>query len=272
MNQVDQASRYFQFKCKVYHLIEKKTAPHGWSRAFHSFMIALIVANVTMVIMETVEEFAAVYGPQCHLFELFTISVFSTEYILRIWCCNVNEKWRGKFGRLKFITTPMMLIDLLVIIPFFIPMIISTDLIYLRVIRLTRIFRLFKLGHYSRAFDIIVNVIIKKREYLILSFLFMFIILVFAASIMYVVEHDAQPAIFSSIPHTMWWGVITMTSVGYGDICPITPLGKLLTSFIAVIGVAMFALPAAVLSAGFFEELQCKEEVVCKCCGTTMDI
>lgn len=273
VNQVCQAnlSKYEQFKCDVYHLIEKKTAPHGWSRAFHSFMILLISLNVTMVIMETVEEFANAYSYQCHVFELITVIIFTFEYIARLWCCNASDKWKGNWGRLKFVLSPMMIIDLLAIIPFFIPMFISADLLYLRVIRLTRIFRLFKLGHYSRAFDVINNVIIKKREYLVLSFLFMFIILTFSASLMYIVEHDAQPGVFSSIPHTMWWGVVTMTSVGYGDICPVTPIGKFLTSIIAVIGVAMFALPAAILSAGFFEELQEKKVIHCPHCGQDIE-
>lgn len=268
-------NRYEQFKYDVYYLVEKKTAPHGWSKAFHSFMILLIILNVTMVIMETIESFSVKYAYECRVFELITVIIFTIEYVIRIWCCNASDRWKGTCGRFKFMISPMMIIDLISILPFFIPMILSIDLIYLRIVRLTRIFRLFKLGYYSQAFDVIARVFSRKKEYLVLSFLFIFILLIFSSSLMYVIEHHAQPDTFSSIPATMWWAIVTLTTIGYGDVYPITPLGKALCGIIALLGIAVFTLPAAILSVGFFEEVKCNvpEKKVIKCphCGHEID-
>lgn len=251
---------YLTIKQKIYNSIEKKEAPHSISMFFHVFMIILILANVLITITETVESFYQQFSNECELFEQFTTVVFICEYIFRIWCCNAKEKWNVKYGRLKFAMTPLMIVDLLSILPVFIPFFVSSDLFFLRITRLSRIFRLFKLCHYSKAFDVINNVFNKKREYLIISFMFMFSILIIVSCIMYIVEHQAQPDVFSSIPATMWWGIITMTTVGYGDAAPITPIGKFITSIVAIIGIATFTLPAAVLSSGFFEELQQQED------------
>ena len=120
--------------------------------------------------------------------------------------------------------------------------------------------RVFKLGRYSEAFNSIVSVVSKRKEELLTTLTFLFVILILASSAMYYIEHEAQPDVFTSIPSTMWWGVATLTTVGYGDVYPITPYGKLLGAFIAILGIGVFALPAGIIATGFESEIKKKRE------------
>ena len=130
--------------------------------------------------------------------------------------------------------TFLALVDLLAILPFYLPLFFSSDGRVLRLMRLFRIVRIFKMGRYSTAFSMISTVIYKRREYLYVTLTIVLVMLILASSLMYYVENEAQPEAFENIPKTMWWGVATLTTVGYGDMYPITPLGKLLGAFIAI--------------------------------------
>jgi voltage-gated potassium channel len=159
-----------------------------------------------------------------------------------------------------------MLVDLLAILPFYLPFLLPTDLIFLRAVRLMRLLRVLKLGRYSDAIQIFSQVVVRKKEQLVVAGFMVGILLIIASSLMYYFENEAQPDAFRSIPHAMWWAIITMTTVGYGDVYPITGMGRVLAAVIALLGIGMFAVPAGILSAGFVE--YGKERThVCPHCG-----
>lgn len=261
--------KYHQFKINVHRLLEINTVSSTQFKLFHLFMIFLIILNVLAVMLETVEEIAVQQADSLLWFEYFSVAVFSMEYLLRIWCCNANRKYGGHIvGRIKFLFTPMALMDLLAILPFYLPLLITFDLRFIRLIRLLRIFRLFKLGRYSSAYTLIKHVILAKKEYLIITLVFGSSLLISSSCIIYFAEHEAQPQVFSSIPAAMWWGIVTLTTVGYGDAYPITPLGKFLSGIIALLGIGLFALPAGILASGFSDEIQKQQcKTICPHCG-----
>ncbi len=226
------------------------------SRVFDLFILTLISLNIFMLVFETVN---SVYRscPLCfNYFELFSIVIFTVEYVIRIWCCVENPKFRAPLtGRLKYIISFMGLVDLLAILPFYLPF-TGVDSRFLRAVRLFRLVRIFKLTRYSVALSSIQHVLIKRKAELISTLMVLLLLLLVASSMMYFAEKEAQPEAFSSIPMTMWWGIATLTTVGYGDIYPITVIGKMLGAVIAVLGIGMFALPAGIVGASFLEELE----------------
>ena len=244
-------------KARLYAIMEKAEEGDRLSRIFDICIVTLIVLNVTMVILETVKGVKEVYGGFVDGFEAICVLIFTVEYALRIWCCTADEKFaRPIRGRLAFMLTPLALIDLIAIFPYYVFLLVPVPPNYTLPLRLLRLFRLLKVGRYSRSMRLFGGVIWQKRQELYIVAFALTLLLVIVSSLMYFVEHHAQPDAFSSIPKTMWWGIVTLTTVGYGDVFPITPLGKFLGALIAVLGVGMFALPAGILSSGFVEAMQ----------------
>ena len=242
-------------------MINKAEQPNSISRYFDIFIVSLIVINVFAVILETMESFYSQHRIIFENLELFSVIVFSIEYILRLWACTLIEKYKHPvWGRLRYMFSIEAIIDLLAILPFYLPIFVTMDTRFLRVLRLFRLLRVFKLGRYSVAFQSIINVVKSRKEELLTTLTFLLVILVLSSSMMYYIENEAQPEAFTSIPATMWWAIATLTTVGYGDIYPITPLGKILGAFIAVIGVGVFALPAGVIATGFESEINNKKK------------
>ena len=245
------------------------------SRRFDLFIMILILANVVMVIMETMQSVKLQYEAYFHAFEIFSVAVFSIEYALRIWACTILDEYKHPFwGRLKYMLTVEMLIDLMAILPFYLPLFFSFDARILRSLRLFRLLRIFKMARYFVAFQTIKAVFKTKKEELTITFSALMILLVLASSMMYYIEGDIQKETFSSIPATMWWAVATLTTVGYGDVYPITSLGKILGAVIAILGIGMFALPAGILATGFEGEITKRKENnknKCPNCGHDLD-
>ncbi len=240
---------------------------------FNIFIIVLIALNILAVILETVEGIYALASKFFGYFEAFSVIVFTIEYILRVWTCTLNEQYKnGLTGRIKFIFTPLAIIDLFAFLPFYIPMIIPFDLRFLRGLRLLRLIRVLKIGRYSEAVRLFGRVLSAKKAELLTSVFIIFVLLIISSSLLYYVEREAQPNKFSSIPQAMWWGVVTLTTVGYGDIYPVTPLGKFLSSIISLLGIGLFAMPTGILSAGFVEEIRARKEGRKKCpyCGADL--
>ncbi|HVF28771.1 MAG TPA: ion transporter [Pyrinomonadaceae bacterium] len=263
---------YRRTKARIFKIIERPTADDFASRVFAYSIMTLITFNVIAVIVETVESVAAPLGPLLTVFEIFSVAVFSVEYVLRVWTCTTDARFAGGLrGRVRYALTPMALVDLLAILPFYLPMFISLDLRFVRSLRLFRLFRLFKLARYSASLRTLGKVLRTKKEELLITLFVLIVLLVFASSAMYYAENEAQPKNFSSIPAAMWWGVVTLTTVGYGDIYPVTPVGKFVGAMVAVLGVGLFALPTGILASGFTEEMQKhrrREKVVlCPHCG-----
>jgi len=257
---------------RVFEVLELRTPTDRVSRVFNISMMTLISLNVAVVILETVGGLSLRYATLFRRFEVFSVTVFTIEYIVRLWACTSDARLsRPIVGRVKYAFTLLAFVDLLAVLPFYLPLIIPFDLRFVRALRLLRIFRMFKLGRYSDSLKTLGAVLKQKREELFISVFVVFILLILSSSLMYYVEHEVQPEAFSSIPATMWWGVTTLTTVGYGDICPVTSLGKLLGAIIAFLGIGMFALPAGIFASGFAEEIRSTRKVICPHCGKAIE-
>jgi voltage-gated potassium channel len=258
-------------KRRTFEILESVRENDRAGKIFHLFIMTLISLSIISVILETVQSIETEFGQLLKDFELFSVIIFTIEYLLRLWTCTYIEKFkRPVIGRLKYIISPMALIDLVAVLPFYLPMIVKLDLRFVRILRLVRIFRIFKMGRYSKSLKMVGGVFRSTREELTLAIGLAVIILVLASCIMYYIEHAVQPEAFASIPETMWWGVTALTTVGYGDIYPKTALGKMFGALIAFIGIGMFALPAGILGSGFVEEFKKnkkEQEITCPHCG-----
>jgi voltage-gated potassium channel len=223
-------------------------------RIFELFLISIIIINIFAITLESVEYIRKEYQDEFRKLEVFSIIFFTIEYVLRLYCIVENPKYSDPVkGRLRFAMTPLAIVDLLAFLPFYLTF--FGYLRFLRIFRLMALFRMFKIARYLHALKIFRDVIHERREQLVLSFIFILFILVLISFAMFYAEHEAQPDNFSSIPATMWWGIATLTTVGYGDMVPITSLGKFLGGIFAITGVGLLALPAGILSSGFFELL-----------------
>jgi voltage-gated potassium channel len=235
-------------------------------------MICLIILNVTVVILETVKSIHAMYSWEFAVIDFVSVAVFTVEYILRIWVCTLHAEFsRPVTGRLRFAATPFAILDALAILPFYIPFIIPIDLRFLRILRLFRIIRVLKIGRYSDAVTTFNRIIMRKKEQLILALSLLFIAMVLASSLIYYAEHEAQPEVFSSIPQAMWWALVTLATVGYGDVYPVTAVGKLLSGVVVIVGIGIFALPTAIFASGFVEEIEKDQEIYCPHCGRKVE-
>ncbi len=213
----------------------------------------LIALNVAVVVVETVPEVAAVGGSFFRWFEIVSVAVFTAEYIARVWSAVEDPRYRRPVrGRLRFAATPLALVDLLAVLPALLPL-VGFDLRILRGVRLFRLFRILKLGRYSRSLRTVGRVFRRRRGQLTIVLTALGLLLLVASSLMYLAEHEVQPEKFRSIPATMWWGVVTLTTLGYGDVYPVTVLGRFMAGIFALSGVLMVALPTAILGAGFME-------------------
>jgi voltage-gated potassium channel len=257
-------------KQRLFRILEIAESGDTPSRVFDIFIMTLISLNVVAVILATVKVLEVRYSAVFRSFEVFSVAVFTIEYTLRLWTSTSSQKYKHPvIGRFRFATTPLALVDLIAILPFYLPMFIPFDLRFVRALRLVRLFRLFKMGRYSKSLRILGEVLRAKKEELVITVFVVFILLVVASSLMYYVETEAQPESFSSIPSAMWWGVCTLTTVGYGDVSPITPLGKFLGSVIALLGIGVFALPAGILASGLVETIEDRRQrfKTCPHCG-----
>lgn len=242
---------------KVFNALEISYSKRkGLSFVVNITLSILIFFNSIAIVLSTVPTFSATYHHLFVEFELLSVSIFTVEYLLRLWSYVENRQHSHPIkGRLSYFFSFWGLVDLLAIAPFYFTM-FTTDFGFIRILRLLRILRLFRMSRYFHAFRVINNVLRSKREELILSFSFIFFLMIISSSLMYFIEHEAQPKVFSSIPAALWWGVNTMTTVGYGDIYPVTKLGKVLGAFIAIAGISLFAMPAGILASGFSEHIK----------------
>lgn len=238
---------------------------------FEIFLVGIIILNILAITLDSVKEIDERYKELFNNFEIFSVAFFTIEYVGRIYSIVEKKEYHHPVkGRLKFVMTPMALIDLLSFVPFYLTF-LPLDLRFLRIFRLMGFFRMFKIVRYLNALHIFKRVIIDRKEQLVLSFIFILFVLVIISFIMFYAEHDAQPDKFTSIPATMWWGIATLTTVGYGDLVPVTTAGKILGGMFAIAGVGLLALPAGILSSGFFEMLYNKKDIKsthkCPDCG-----
>lgn len=240
------------------------------------FISGLIIINMVAIVLESYHEVYVVYANYFSILEWFSIIVFSIEYLIRIWIADkIYTNVSPTRARLKYISSFMGLIDLVAILPFFLPYLIKIDLRILRTLRLFRLLRLLKLKRYFKSLGIIKSVIVKTKGEIIVTVFLVFILLVLASTLMYNIEKNAQPEAFKNIGQAMWWAVATLTTVGYGDIYPITGIGKVLSAFIALLGIGIVALPTGIISSAYIEEIRNlrgqKEKCHCPHCGNELE-
>lgn len=254
---------YREIKQKAYEILEHSGEPGLTGKAVNYFIVLLIVLNVLSVIFETVDSFYSQYSTLFWAFEVFSVAIFSLEFLARLWVCNTGDRYQGPVkGRIRYLLSPLAIVDFLAIVPFYLPMLIPLDLRFLRALRLFRLTRIFKLARYSESLNMLGRIVRYRKEDLIITVFIITIVLILSSTIMYYAEHDAQPEKFDNIPDSMYWGMITLATVGYGDVYPVTALGKIFSALIALSGVAMFALPAGIIGSGFMEERQKAREKV----------
>lgn len=263
---------YQSLKRRSYEILEKGHSEDVWSRRVDLFIIVLILVNILAVILETVASLKTNYGLLFDYIEFFSIGIFTIEYIVRIWSITEKREYSDPVkGRLKYLFSFYSIVDLIAVVPAYVPLLATVDSRVVRGIRILRLFRILKLSRYNKAFNHIREVVSSAKEELVISLFAVLTLLVIASSLMYFIENEAQPEAFSSIPATMWWGVATLTTVGYGDVYPITGLGKLMGGIMAILGVGIFALPAGILANGFGKTIDKKEEgnddMTCNHCG-----
>ena len=245
---------------KVFSLLHPTTTSGPLHRYIDHLIILSVLVSVLSIIFETLEQVQALFGPEFKLLEVITVTIFSIEYVGRVYsCCELPQFEHPIKGRLRYMMTVSALIDLLAISPFFLDMLLNKnfDLRFLRVFRLSR---LLKLTRYTGTLNTLFKAVQREHRVLLASAFMMMLLVILTASLGYELEHDAQPDKFESIPSTMYWAVITLASVGYGDIAPITPLGRAMTVVISLIGIGIFAIPAGLMASAFTDQLRIDRE------------
>ena len=230
------------------------------SQLVNVLLILLISLNVVAIFLETVGPVYAQYQRAFWYFEVFSVVIFTIEYLARFWSSIDLEEAKDRSpirGRLRYMLTPIALIDLLAILPFYLGLYMAIDLRFLRVMRLLR---LFKLTRYSPALGALLDVIQKEADALLAALVVLLMMLVISAGGIYLLENELQPETFGSMPDSMWWAIVTLTTVGYGDVIPITTMGKMFGGLIGLIGIGMIALPAAILASGFAENIRDRKQ------------
>lgn len=242
----------------VYNALEAPERRNRLRAVIDTFITVLILLNGVAVTIETVDSLFVQYKTILTVFEYFSVFVFTIEFLLRVWVATDHPEAKYKhpvLGRLRFILTPFSLIDIMAVLPFYLSGFINVDLRFLRVFRLIRIIRFL---NYSPSIQALEAVMRKEGHNLTAALLLELLLLFVSSVLMYYIEKDVQPDKFGSIPSAMWWSVAALTTVGFGDVVPITPLGKLLGGVVMIIGIIMFALPAGIMASAFVEEIKGK--------------
>jgi len=257
-----EANKNNTFRQKLYSLVNPTETSGRLQEIFDFFIIVWVIISVAAVILESVSSVIYYVGVEFVIIDTVAVAIFSTEYLIRIYTCVENPKYQHWLnGRIASAKEPSNLIDLLAILPFFLESLLSHlfDLRFLRVFRLMRLLKLMRYSDATRSLFIVC-----KREWPVMkaSAFIMLLLVMLAACLGYLFEHEAQPDKFENIPQSIYWAVITLASVGYGDISPVTPMGRIMTIVLALVGIGIFAIPAAILSSGLNDQLHIEREAM----------
>jgi voltage-gated potassium channel len=239
----------------LYEQLDPAARTEGGLSPINRVVMAVIFVAVTVSVLET-ESTIVSRSP-----ELFIVidtifgSLFTLEYLLRLWAIGENPRFSGLSGRLRYVITPIALIDLLALIPFFLTAGLH-DAFLLRLVRLLRLLSLAKFGRYSRALQNLWTGITTRRYELLMSLFAAFIVMLITASVLHFAEASNSPESFGSIPRALWWGVATVTKVGYGGAYPVTEIGKIFAALFAIVAVGVVAMPTGILAAAFSDAFQ----------------
>jgi voltage-gated potassium channel len=261
---------YNKAKSAVYNLIRTDDENGVAASICDGAIITLIAVNVLLVILDTFG-FAPAVQAAFRQIEIVSVAVFTVEYAARLWTADkITPSLSPLAARLKYAVSFMAVSDLLAILPFYLPFVIPVDL------RILRLLRLLKVNRYTSALSTVGAVMRRKASQLISSMLVVLAVMVIASVLMYNVENDAQPEVFQNAFSGLWWAIATLTTVGYGDIYPITAAGKILSAVIALLGIGLVAVPTGIISSGFVEHIGAEkaepddEKSYCPYCGKTL--
>ena len=247
---------------RLLEILEKSDGQDKTSFYCDMSLSILIVLNLLAISLESVERIGLAYEVYFFAFEMFSVAIFGTEYVLRIWASGSSSstKWKKPLSkRLAYIFSFTGLVDLVAILPSLLSIFIgSVDLRWLRVLRMVR---LLKISHYSSALEDLVSAIRHERASFTAAIYLLVLALFFSSSALYIVESDVQPEEFGSIPETMWWSIITLTTVGYGDASPITAIGKVIAALTALMGVMTVALLTGIVANAFANQVQRRNSI-----------
>lgn len=247
---------------RTFEIVEEAAPGDRPSLLFDRFLIVLITLNIAAVVLETVPSLHDRFGAEFLAFEVISVIIFTIEYVVRIWVApeHPSLKRHGPlFSRVRYALSFGALIDLVAFLPFYLAIFLGADL---RVLRVLRLLRFLKLMRYSSALMTLQRVFYDERRALLASLLIMFGLLIISSTAIYHAERHAQPEAFGSIPAAMWWSLATLTTVGYGDIVPVTLYGKLIGGVVMLFGLGMFALPLGIIAMGFSQEVNQRQFVV----------
>jgi voltage-gated potassium channel len=242
-------------------LVQRPRVPPG-RRAVSGLLLAAVGASTLVVILETMPGIQKLHSVLYTDIEYAALALFTLEYVLRWWTapecdpCGATRPW---VARLNYLRSPFGIVDALAVVPSYVYLVYPMDPDWLRVLRLLR---MLKVARYAPGLSLFVAVVKSERRALLGGLMLMFVILVISAGVMFALEQDAQPKVFASIPHAMWWSIVTLTTVGFGDMTPVTPLGRVVGGVLMILGFAMFAVPAGVLASGFAAEVRKRDFVV----------
>ena len=259
-------------KRRVFEILEAGRPGDRVSQAVDLIIALLIVLNVLALVLGTVDEVFQKAPWAFQWFEAVSVALFTLEYAARVWSCTSDPRYSDPLrGRLRFIVSPLAVVDAAAILPFYILTFVASGSLDLRVLRVLRLVaRAARLARYSSGIRTLAGAVSSRSQELLTTVGLLAVLLVLASSLMYIAEHNAQPDKFSSIPHAMWWSIITLTTVGYGDVAPVTTTGRLIAGLIAVLGIGLFAVPAGILGSSFLEQIErrrSKEPRSCPHCG-----
>ena len=240
-------------KKRIFDIIQIGNVGDIPSRLFDIGITIVILASLTAAICSTYDELNA-YSPIIDAVELITVVIFTIEYILRLWTADIlyPSKSPGK-AVLAFIFSGTGIVDLLTFFPYYLPVFLPAGAVAFRVFRVFRIFRLFKINSRYDAFNVIIDVIMRKRKQIFSSVVMVLILMIASSLCMYSMEHEVQPEVFKNAFSGIWWSASTLLTIGYGDIYPITVGGRIMAIVISFLGVGMVAIPTGIISAGFVE-------------------
>ena len=257
-------------KEKVFGIVSTADTQNHAGSLFDSIVVATILLSVLSIILESFHFLMERYALAFRIFEALSVILFTIEYLARIWTAEFLFP-QSKHPRIRYVFSAMAMVDLLAILPFYLPF-VSVDLRFLRMLRLFRLLRLFKLERYFISLQIITRVVRKSWPKLMATLIACAIVMVFSAILLYTTENAAQPDAFPNVVAALWWAVCTFTTVGYGDVYPITVAGKIFASLISIVGIGIVAIPTGIISAGFVDATnKSKEEedkkMFCPYCG-----
>jgi voltage-gated potassium channel len=245
----------------VLHLPDPRNRVARW---LNWLLAALIVGNAIAITLETVPSIGADTLRALKWFEAFSTGIFIVEYAARVWTCVEQQRLRHPlWGRLRFMRQPLALLDLIAIVTYWTPW----DLRFLRVVRLVRLLKIFHLYEFEAALERLSVSLERRKELLLVAVVLMGVFVYLASSLLYQIEHARQPEVFSSVPATFWWAVVTFNTIGYGDMVPLTSAGRLVAGLVSVFGVGVFALPTAIVIAAIIESSASGSPYVCHACG-----